>query len=329
MQEVHRPCAPVLRYIDQVVGSGSEHIDFRFSQGVLTRFDIDVLHVADEHLGDLLGTSDQNAPASLLGVSVLIRNLRRHDIALIRTVSSASTDTARRWSSRRAFALLDRATDSFIVHDKETPTPDAARTTRIPHAHFRDRFIGYPRATAIEGRILCIASNELSAETAGMLAIPRVAGTPDLELRLVGTASAALTRAIESEAARHPQQLSARLEAISDGAQVQEIDAAELTIVPETRTTEQFQTLFLALSLDRPILTPRTPSLDRLGQEIGPGWLHFSDGPVTAAAVDLALTRIRSSDGRPRPDLAGRSLAETRAAYAVLFESVARRRSTT
>lgn len=327
VQEVHRPTAPLLRYIDQIVGIGSEHLEFRFSQGVVTRFDIDVLHVADENLGHLLGTTDVDTPASPLAVAVLVRNLRAHDIALIRTISRASSEPPRTRSARWARSLLDKATDAFIVFDESTPTPDADKTTLIPHAHYRDRFIGYPRAATVRNRVLCIAPTELPPETLGLLAISRAADTTDLELRVVGSAAPALARAIDSEAARHPQDLSARLEALSDGAQVQEIDAAELTIVPETRTIEHHQTLFLALSLDCPVLTPRTKATTRLAQQVGPEWLHLSDGPVTAAALDLTISRVRAATDGTRPNLDGRSLEATQNAYAVLFEDVARRRS--
>lgn len=327
VQEVHRPTAPLLRYIDQIVGSGSEHLEFRFSQGVLTRFDIDILHVADENLGHLLGASTADAPASPLAVAVLVRNLRKHDIALIRTISRASSEAPGGRAARWARSLLDKATDAFIVFDESTPTPEPDKTTLIPHAHYRDRFIGYPRASTVRNRILCIAPTELSAQTLGLLAIPRAADTPDLELRVVGSAAPALARAIGSETARYPQRLSARLEALSDGAQVQEIDAAELTIVPETRTIEHYQTLFLVLSLDRPVLTPRTEAMTRLAQQVGPDWLHLSDGPVNADALDLALSRVRATPERTRPNLDGRSLQTTQNAYAALFGDVARRRA--
>ncbi|CAN7449847.1 hypothetical protein LJR186_002973 [Microbacterium foliorum] len=327
VQEVHRPTAPLLRYIDQVVGSGSEHLEFRFSQGVLTRFDIDILHVADENLGDLLGTPEAGSPASPLAVAVLVRNLRRHDIALIRTLSPASSDPPSGRSSRWAQSLLDRATDAFIVFDESTPTPDTDKTVLIPHAHYRDRFIGYPRASTVRNRVLCIAPTALPLETLGLLAIPRAAATADLELRVVGSAAPSLTRAVESEAARYPRHLSARLEALSDGAQVQEIDAAELTIVPETRTIEHYQTLFLVLSLDCPVITPRTEAMTRLAEQVGPEWLHLSDGPVTAKALDLALARVRATPGDTLPNLDGRSLKKTQNAYAALFEDLADRRS--
>lgn len=326
VQEVHRPPAPFLRYVDQIVGSGSERLDFRFSQGLLTRFDIDVLHVADEYLGQLMATPDSDATLSPLSIAVLVRNLRTHDIALVRTLSGVPAPPARQRSARWAQSLLDRATDTFIVFDESTPTPDAGRTTLIPHAHYRDRFIGYPRATAVRDRVLCIAPTRLSPQTLGLLAIPRVAATANITLRVAGNAPPSLVRAIESAAARHPRQLSAHLEALSDGAQLQEIDAAELVIVPQTETIEQQQVLFLALSADRPVLTPRTPAMERLARHVGPGWLHLSDGPVTADALDIALAGVRRNARTARPRLEGRALEATQNAYGLVFEAAARRR---
>lgn len=311
----------MLRYVDQVVGSPTG-VEFRYSQGVLTAFDVDVVHVADPHLDHLLGTRGASGSQRVLAVLALARNLRRHRIALVRTLHESRRRRAGR-AHELANRLLDRATTSFIVLDPATPTPDAARTTVIPHAHFRDRYVGYPRADMVRGRILCIAAGELPVEARGLLAIPRVVDTEGVTVRLAGTVDRGLEESVRSALAQHSATVSARLELLSDGAQVQEIDSAELVVVPRVDTLSQLQLVFLALSLDRPVLVPRTTAMTRLSGQLGEGWVWTSDGPVTAHVIDDAFAAIRGVDRSARPALDDRDLGTIHAAYEAVFRAAA------
>jgi beta-1,4-mannosyltransferase len=323
VHETHRPPAPALRFVDQVVGDWSADVEFRFSQGVMTRFDVDVVHVAQPHLDLLLGTRGASASQRLLATLALARNLRRHRIALVQTLDGMGKRRSSRLVDRVARRVLDRATTRFVVLDEFTITPDPARTTVIPHAHFRDRYAGYPRGERVTGRVLCIAAGSLPSDAAALLAIPHVANTPDLSVRLAGIAPPPIEAGIRSVIARHRSVVSARLERLSDGAQVQEIDAAELVVFPRIKSLEDLQTMFLALSLDRPVLTRGTESLERLATVVGPGWIHLCEGPITAEAVDDAFGSLRRSDRASRPELSGRDLATTSTAYADMLRAAA------
>lgn len=320
---MHRPPAPVLRFVDQVAGDGAEELDFRFSRSVLTEFDVDVVHVLDSQLDALLGTKHAGSFQRVLATRALTRNLRKHRIALVRTLNEAADETALRRDSL-ARRMLDAATTTFVVFDDCTPTPDKMRTVVVPHAHFRDRFLGYPRGKAIKGRLLCIARGELPRGARQLIAIPRVTATPDVTLRLAGEAANELAAIIRSASAKHSSVISARIERLSDGAQVQEIDAAELVTVPQVDSPSDLQSVFLALSLERPVITPRTPQMSALAAEVGSAWLHLTDGPITATAVDTAFERLRhATEGGPQLD--GRDLTTIRASYAAVFRQSAAR----
>lgn len=314
-----RPPAPVLRYVDQVVGFPPA-VQFRFSQGVLTAFDIDVVHVADPNIHLLLGTSHAHGYQQLLATLVLAWNLRRHRIALVRTLDPYGHRPRGRLQ-RLANRVLDRATTTFVTFDGAAVTPDAARTTVIPHAHYRDRFVGYPRGEMVFGRMLCISATELPRECRGLLALPRAMTTRGVTLRLAGRVPPAVEESTRSARALHSATVSVRNELLSDGAQVQEIDAAELVVLPKIEVLSDLQLVFLALSLDRPVLAPRTGATTRLAEEVGPGWMHLSDGPITAQVVDDAFASIRSV-GRPaQPNLDGRDLTTIHAAYEAVFRA--------
>jgi beta-1,4-mannosyltransferase len=143
-------------------------------------------------------------------------------------------------------------------------------------------------------------------------------------LRIAGVASAALDGPLRTARALHSAIVSTRLELLSDGAQVQEIDAAELVVVPQIESLATLQLVFLALSLDRPVLARRTEALAALAGAVGPGWLHLSDGPITAEAVDRAYTSLRQ-ERTERPCLDGRDLVTTQGAYAAVFRDAASR----
>jgi len=324
VQEIHRPPAPFLRYVDQVVGTNHPGIEYKFSQGVLTDLDVDVVHVLDANLDLLLGTSGETPLHRLLAVLALTRNLRRHRIALVRTIDETTCRVERHTLSRLACRLLDKSTSIFIAADTSLVSRGSSRARVIPHPHFRERFDGYPRGEQVRGRMLIIApGSELSDDAISLLALPSVATVPGLTLRLAGTASGPLRKSIQSAMARSRSTLSARFERISDGASVQEFDAAELVLLPKARSSADLQTLFLALSLERPVLTPRTDLTMSIANSVGHGWLFLSEGSLTAQTIDGTFAALRESDRARQPDLTGRSLAATRDAYAALFRSAA------
>ena len=322
VHETHRPPAPILRYIDQIVGMPSPATDFRYSQGVLTRFDVDVVHVAEPNLDLLLGTRGAGAPQRLLASLALARNLRRHRVALVRTLHPGIVRRRRR-IERLVNRVLDDVTNAYVVFDESAETPDPTRTTVIPHAHFRERFVGYPRGEQVRGRMLCIAGSVLPESARDLLAMARVTNAEEVTLRLAGVAPEALEASLRSVVARHPAVLSARFESLSDGARVQEIDSAELVVIPQTDSLEELQLVFVALSRDRPVLTPRTDAMAAVAASVGASWVHLTEGPITAEAVDTAFAALRAAPRQQRPALDGRDLATTRAAYAAVFRHAA------
>jgi len=321
---VHRPPAPVLRFVDQVVGAQPLGIEFRFSQGVLTDFDIDVVHVPEHNLDILLGARGATGPQRLLASLALARNLRRHRIALVRTLP-VGPDRSKADTDRLAQHVLDRATTLFVAPNADDPRINSSRARIIRHPHFRDRYIGYPRGDQVPGRILCVAARTLPSSTRKLLAAVRVMSTRNATLRVAGVASPELERQLQSATARHGRVISTRLELLSDGAQVHEMTQAELVVFPQpVESSEDLQAVYMALSLDRPVLAPHTTVLARLAHEVGRGWVHLSDGPITPEALDAAVRSIRDSSRSARPELTDGSLAAANAAYADVFRAAAR-----
>lgn len=323
VQVVSRPPAPFLRFVDQVVPDEYTGAEFRFSQSVLTRFDVDVVHIVDSELEHLLGAPASAPLQRWIASSALARNLRRHRIALVRTL--VDVDSHEHGSlERRARRILDDATTRFVVPDAEMPTPDASRTSVIPHAHFRERFLGFPRHDPTPGRVLIPAVGSLPSHAELLLAAPRATRTTGVTVRIVGEPTPSTQTAVESALARHPHTGSARWERVSDGALVAEITSAELIVLPQVASARDMQMLFVALSVDRPVLTPRTDATARISEEVGTGWIHLAPGPIAPSDIDSALAATRSSARDAQPALGGREPATVRQAYTDVFSDAAR-----
>jgi len=322
----HRPPAPVLRYIDSVVGQEDAGIEFRFSQSVLTSFDPDVVHVLDSDLDLLLGTKDAAGVARLLAALAFAWNIKRHRIALVRTVHELTPLPTSTWADRLTARVIDRSTTRYVTMDTETATASANRTVVIPEAEYSERFEGYPRSAQVPGRVVCVSAGYVPAAAKRLLGAPRVASTPGLTIRLAGLASRQIAPHIQSAVAKHPALVSSRIERLSDSAQVMEISAAELVAVPRVETLEDVRLIWLALSLHRPVITPSIGFIDRIASSVGRAWIHQCDGEITPADIDKALVTSRSLGPEDRPRLEGRELSTSHRQFARVFEESRRRR---
>lgn len=290
-------------------------IEVRYSQGILRDTGIDVLHVADEDLDDLLHFSAAWGFARMISAALLAVSIRTHRIALVRT-TWGYREHERRFFARLTDRVLDRVTTRFVaLEDAGNCSMVDHRTVVIPHARFVERFRGYPDSELIPDRILWASDDHAQADeiesdllrARSSISLARAFNTPRTGKN--GTTSHIL--AGES------------LAVVSDGALVQLIRASEVVVVPDVSTLSHIQTVFIALSLDRPVLAPLSAMTLRLAERTGPGWVFGTNSPITASDVEWARTQARDPDRKPRPQLEGRELTAVRRAYASVFEEAA------
>jgi len=112
-------------------------------------------------------------------------------------------------------------------------------------------------------------------------------------------------RAVVERACKLDHRISAVLDFVPDDVLAQEICEAELVVLP-FREMYNSATILLALSLDRPVLAPRTPANELLNDEVGPAWIHLYDGELTAAGLVTALHQVRAIPRQQRPRLSQR-----------------------
>lgn len=265
---------------------------------MLKRFDVDVVHLVDPIKA--LGPR-KNADQRLAQAEELTRSLRQHGITLVQTIFPGRSSAAEGWQQ-----VLDEATCTFITPDDVTVTPDRIRTTVIPHSHYRGRFLGYPRAEQLAGRLLSVSRTGLRGAAQGPLKVFSITDTPDISLRIVGDPDPLLRDLLTRASRRNPDTVSAKTGYVSDAELVHELSAAELVFLPDPESLDELSLIFMALSLDRPIVVPQSPTTDRIAEQVGPGWVHLLTEPMTAERLDDTITFVRNTPRSPRPDLDGR-----------------------
>lgn len=304
-----------MSYIDQIVGDGVDGIRFSHFAKELGNVEADVVHVnqAVRLLSGGGATNDERAEIA----RAVVDGLDRRGVSLVQTLHGPHQGTGAEW--RR---VIDDATAVFVVLDETTSTPHPDRTIVIPHAHYRERFVGYPRQEQIPGRLLAISPNRLVKVAAGPLKIFPLTNTPGLSLRVVGQSNAALDALLEKVLGRHPQNVSAYTGLVSDAMMVAEVSAAELVILPDNASLVDESMLMLALSLDRPVLVPESAASQRLVEEVGAGWVHHHSGALTAERLDQVVNAARNASRGGQPDLSAREPRATATRYADVFRSV-------
>ncbi|WP_300680140.1 hypothetical protein [Nocardioides sp.] len=304
---IHRRTGSTVRYIDQVVGEDESGVDYRFGRALLAQTDLDVVFLP--RFGSLFGAQGPTGPRLVLETLRVGRDLQRRGIALVRTLTEADRQGGR-WP-RLAARVLDRFTSAFVVFDDSVKPPTGKPVTVIPYADHRDRFLGYPRAAQVPGRVLWVGASRLGPGLQELVAV----SPPPSGVRFVGAADAP-TRALLDGC-------DARTERLSDGALVQEISAAELVVVPSVEEPEDLSAVYLSLAVDRPVLVPDTAAMRALQSQVGATWL-----PLLPAALDsAALAEIVADVALPlpgaRPSLPGASLNDTAKRYATVFRAAA------
>ncbi len=316
IHEVGRRPGAFLHYFDQVINRAEAHnLTFRFVEGRMRRLDVNVLHVRDYLIDRPLGAGRVTPEERQEKLTEFLAELRKRRIRLVQTISQ-SQNVSEDSANRPGRDEIDAATSAWIVFDESTPTPDPERTVVIPLAHYRDRFLGYPRRKSIPGRVLLCVTPQSSTATARLLGVTRVTHIDDLNMRIVGEASPVLA------ADRNAVATSFRLEKLSDASLVQEVGEAELVVQPCLDSFEDWQTVLLALSLERAVLLPDTAAARHLADEVGTGWVQLSPAPLTAASIDTAITALRKTPPGSTPRLEQRDPMTVGDAYAEFFRNI-------
>ncbi len=240
-----------------------------------------------------------------------LHNLAPHE-------SGGSTET-------RLLGRLDGRTDLWILLNDAHPVT-AARRVLIPHGHYRGRYPDLVGAVQQPGRLLYFGLIRPYKGVDALLAAFTALADPSLTLRLVGRPIAGWREPVEAACRRDPR-ITARLEFVADAVLAEEVRRAELVVLP-FRSMVNSGTILVALSLDRPVLVPRTPANELLAQEVGSGWIHVFEGPIRADHLRETVDAVRASPPASPPRLDGRDWASIGQRHLEAYQLALGRRTT-
>lgn len=310
-------------YIHQLAAAlrAEPGLDLRtFSWREALRGDYEVFHL---HWPDTLVTA--SSPVSRLGkrfaVALLLARLRFRGIPVVRTRHNSRPHEGSRLSMKleRRFARLTVA--SILLNDATT-----AGGIVIRHGDYRDWYAPYPRAERVADRIAFVGLIRPYKGVEELIAAFRelVTARPGASLTVSGKPrTTELARGIEGLSAGEPS-IALTLDYVDDAAFVAAVTAASLVVLPY-RTMENSGVALAALSLDRPILVPRSAATEALRDEVGPEWVLLYEGDLSAATLDTALDAAQRATGRP--EFEGRDWADAGARHREVLASAARGRT--
>ncbi|MET0843113.1 MAG: glycosyltransferase [Mycetocola sp.] len=287
---------------------GITHIPF--SWRVALRGSYDLLHV---HWPDTLLAAER--PVARLGKRVafglLLLRLLKKKTPVVLTVHNLSAHEGP-WIDRALVSRMEELVTLRIRINPSTELPDDMPSELIPHGHYRGWFEGLPRRTAVTGRIgyvgLIRAYKGVDDLVSAFLEAHRA--EPGLSLVLAGQPRGeAIAEGLQRQVHADPG-IRLELAYVPDARLVEIITESEIVVLPYRRMHNSGAAL-AALSLDRPVLVPRTPSNEELAREVGSGWVHFFDGQLDAESLLSAVRAVRENVPVSRPRLDMRDWDET------------------
>lgn len=276
-----------------------------FSWRAALRGRYDVLHV---HWPEILlrGTTRPRTAARRLFAALLALRLHVGRTPVVRTLHNVRPHTAASRTERFLLWALLRRTTAVVRLNEDTPVPDGVAAGTVLHGHYRPWFAARPHAEREPLRAVFVGLIRPYKDVPGLLTAfaETAAELPGARLEVAGQpADPALDEELTTLAAADPR-VSTDLRFLDDDALVRAVTRAELVALPYQEMHNSGAAL-MALSLDRPVLVPDNPVSRRLAAEVGPGWVHRYDGPLTGRVLADAL---RAAAGGPagRPDLSAR-----------------------
>ncbi len=226
-------------------------------------------------------------------------------VVIVRTLHNPTPHEAGSRIEGLLLSWCDRLTGLWIeLNDSADPAPDRASVV-IAHGHYRDSYDTSRLPEPIPGRLVYFG---LLRRYKGVLNLVTTFGAvrdSDLSLRILGQPNSTQLKESITGASRADPRISTMLTYVPDEVLVREIGESELVVLPYARMHNSGAVL-LALSLDRPVLVPESPTTIALDREVGPDWLLTYRGSLEPQHLLNALGRIRSARRGARPDLSAR-----------------------
>jgi beta-1,4-mannosyltransferase len=296
------------RFVDQIVQDLPDDVVlswFTWRRALLSSYD--VLHV---HWPERLTRvrSRWKQPLIRLAFCALLLRVRLTRTAIVRTEHNVGPHEPGGRLEAWLLAWLDRWTTLAIQLNPTTAVDPGRVNMLVPLGHYRDRFAAHEHLATVPGRLLYFGLIRPYKGVDRLLECFPSTDDPSLSLRIVGRPQSSYWHELVLAATRADPRITARLEFVDDATLVREVTQAALVVLPY-RELHNSASLLVALSLDRPVLVPRTPSTEALAAEVGGDWVRLFDGELTAQVLTQTLAEVAARPPGVRPDLSDRDWA--------------------
>ncbi len=318
---------PYIHMLDQALGQtpGLEHVRFDRRQALFGRLDAIQFHWPETLFG--AGTGVKGFARRLFAIALRVR-LSTGNVAVIRTVHNVELPKdATPWQTRY-LKWVERRADHRIVLNNLTDLPDGAQSTLIPHGHYREWFSDVARVEAVPNTLGFVGLVRRYKGVEDLIRVFREtsATDPDLHLHIAGNpTSAEIEGEVRENAAADPR-IDLDLRYLSEEDFATAVMGCTGIVLPY-RFMHNSGTVLAALSLDRPVLVPRTAVNEQLSAEVGPGWITMFDGDLDASDLRAFAAAVRTAPTSP-PDLSARDWDDAGTAHRDVFRAAAAHRRT-
>jgi beta-1,4-mannosyltransferase len=295
-------------------------VDFHWARAIAGRLDVIHLHWPELLLRDphLLRRGVKKILFTMMFLRLIISST-----PIVQTVHNITPHEDGSRYERRILAALSRRTGSWIVLN---PTPveiASGRVVQILHGHYRDWFADCARPATQPGRYLFFGLIRPYKQVGTLIDAYLELNDPSTSLRIVGASADPVVEEKVAAMGEHRPGISVDFTFVSDQQLARELGRAELVVLPYKEFYNSGAAL-LALSLGRPVLTPRSEASVALQDEFGSEWVLLFDGDLCGAHLKDALALLRSQPARDLlPDLSRREWDAISAAHTELYVSIA------
>lgn len=318
---------PYVHMLDDALAAtpGVEHLRFDRRRALLGRLDAIQFHWPETLFGT--GTGAKALARRAFAVALRVRiSLGR--VAVIRTVHNVELPNDVAPWQRRYLEWVERRTDHRIVLNDLTELPPGAESTLIPHGHYRDWFADVEKTDAAPGTLGFVGLVRRYKGVEDLIRVFRdtADAAPDLRLRIAGNPTSSGIADEVRESAKADGRIELDLRYLSEPDFARAVMGSSGIVLPY-RFMHNSGTVLAALSLNRPVLVPRTAVNEALSAEVGRGWITMFDDELAASDLVAFADTIRTLP-KGEPDLSARDWDRAGIAHREAFtRAIAHRRA--
>ncbi|CAH0229636.1 GDP-mannose:glycolipid 4-beta-D-mannosyltransferase [Microbacterium foliorum] len=318
---------PYVHMLDDALAAtpGVEHVRFDRRQALFGRLDAIQFHWPETLFG--AGTGAKALARRAFAVALRARiSLGR--VAIIRTVHNVELPNDVAPWQRRYLEWVERRTDHRIVLNDLTELPEGAESTLIPHGHYREWFADVEKTDAAPGTLGFVGLVRRYKGVEDLIRVFRDTAdvAPDLRLHIAGNPTSAGIADEVRESAKADGRIELDLRYLSEPDFARAVMGSSGIVLPY-RFMHNSGTVLAALSLNRPVLVPRTAVNDALSAEVGRGWITMFDDELADSDL-LAFAEAIRTLPEGEPDLSARDWDRAGVAHRDAFRrAIAHRRA--